>query len=381
MKTYRIAIIGLGGMGTNHALAAQAERNCQLVGGAEIDPERARLWKERFGSDAASDDVAVFDDYNKMLDELAPDIVIISTQSPLHYSPTLAAAGRGIHVFCEKPMTRNLVQADEMVRVCNENKVKLAVNHIKRASLYNSHVLDLIKKGEIGRLIRLRAFGKGGRKAGNALMAMGTHLYDWMRLFAGDVDWGHAHVIQLDGRESTVHDIKDAREINPRDQNDGLVLGERCFAAFRFKSGVHGEADFLAEEQMDDRGYGIDLVGTEGRIALRESVSTTMFIHRGQHHLPDEPWERVILESEDQDEEGKLRKKRVRLFLQRLMLRDLIAAIKEDREPAASGRGGVASMEMINLTWESHRRKERVYAPLTPREHPLERWLRDEGIE
>ena len=99
MKTYRTAIIGLGGMGTNHALAAQAERNCQLVGGAEIDPERARLWKERFGSDAASDDVAVFDEYEKMLDELAPDIVVNSTQSPLHYSPTLAAARRGIHVF------------------------------------------------------------------------------------------------------------------------------------------------------------------------------------------------------------------------------------------------------------------------------------------
>jgi hypothetical protein len=38
-------------------------------------------------------------------------------------------------------------------------------------------------------------------------------------------------------------------------------------------------------------------------------------------------------------------------------------------------------MEMINLTWESHRRKERIYAPLTPREHPLERWRREEGVD
>ena len=373
MKIYRIAIIGLGGMGNNHARAVQADDGCQLVGGAEINPKRARAWKECFGVDA------VFDDYEKMLDQLEPDIVINSTQSPLHYAPTLAAAQRGIHIFCEKPMARNLAQADEMVQVCDDHKVKLAINHIKRVSLYNNHVLNLIKKGEIGQLIRLRAADKGGRKSGNALMAMGTHLYDWMRLFAGDVEWAHAHLLQLDGRESAVDDIKDAQEINPKDQNDGLVLGERCFSSFRFKGGVHAEADFLAEAQGNDRGYGIDLIGTEGRIAVRESVSTTMFIHRGEHHLPEQGWEQIHIEEEDSDEEGQPRKNRGRLFLQHLMIKDLIAAIEEDRDPVASGRGGVASMEMINLTWESHRCRERVYAPLTSRDHPLERWRREEG--
>ena len=374
MKIYRVAIIGLGGMGNNHALAVQAEDDCQLVGGAEVDVGRACSWKERFKVDA------VFDSYEKMFDQLEPDIVINATQSPLHYAPTLAAARRGIHIFCEKPMARDLVQADEMVQVCDQHKVKLAINHIKRASLYNAYALNLIQQGEIGQLIRLRAADKGGRKSGNALMAMGTHLFDWMRLFAGDVEWAHAHLLQLDGRESTVYDIKDAREINPRDQNDGLVLGERGFASFRFKSGVHAEADFRAETPGDDRGYGIDLIGTQGHIALRESVGTAMFIHRGQHHLPQQGWEQVHIEEEDNDERGQPHENRGRLFLQRLMLRDLIAAIEEDRDPAASGRGGVASMEMINLTWESHRRQERVYAPLAPRDHPLERWQREEGV-
>ena len=227
----------------------------------------------------------------------------------------------------------------------------------------------------------LRAADEGRRKSRNALMVMGTHLYDWMRLFAGDVEWAHVHLEELDGRESTVHDINDAQEINPGDQNDGLVLGERGFASFRFKNGVHAEADFLAEEQGDDRGYGIDLIDTEGRVAVRESVGTTMFIHRRQHHLPTEKWERVVVEEEGNDAERRPGERRERLFLQRLMIRYLIAAIEEDRSLAASGRGGVASMEMIGLTWESHRHEARGYAPLTPREHPLERWRRDEGIE
>ena len=90
MTIYRVAIIGLGGMGNNHALAVQAEDDCQLVGGAEVDVGRACSWKERFKVDA------VFDSYEKMFDQLEPDIVINATQSPLHYAPTLAAARRGI---------------------------------------------------------------------------------------------------------------------------------------------------------------------------------------------------------------------------------------------------------------------------------------------
>ena len=181
--------------------------------------------------------------------------------------------------------------------------------------------------------------------------------------------------------KATVHESKDARQVNPRGQNDGLVLGERAFATFRFKSGVHAEAEFLGVEWEHDMGYGIDFIGTEGRIAVRENVGTTMFIHRGPRHLPTDEWERVVVGEADNEERERPREREARLFLQRLMLRDLIAAIEEDRDPTASGRGRVGSLEMINLTWESHRRGERGYAPLTPRENPLERWRQDEGIE
>ena len=79
MKIYRIAIIGLGGMGNNHALAVQAENNCQLVGGAEIDIARARSWKERFGVNA------VFDRYEKMLEQLEQQLCIYTSVVYLKY--------------------------------------------------------------------------------------------------------------------------------------------------------------------------------------------------------------------------------------------------------------------------------------------------------
>ena len=375
MNNYRIAIIGLGGMGGSHAQAVGVETNCKLIAGAEINPERAKAWSERFGVKA------IYDDYEKMLDEEQPDIVIVPTQAPMHYPPTIAAAQRGIHVFCEKPIALNLIQADEMVETCDQHHVKFAINHIKRASPYNRHVLSLIEKGEIGDVVLMKATDKGGRKVGNSLMEMGTHLYDWLRLFGGDVEWAHAHLVQMDGRESTVDDIKHTQEVHPHDRDAGLVLGERGHASFRFKNGIHADVQFLAQPQTNDNAYGIDIIGTEGRIAIRESVGTTMFIHKGQHKTPAEAWEPVQLAAEDLDEQGNPRDKAsIRLLLQRLMLRDLVEAIEKDRDPFASGRDGRDCLEMIHATWESHRQKTRVPMPLTPREHPLERWKREEGI-
>ena len=113
---------------------------------------------------------------------------------------------------------------------------------------------------------------------------------------------------------------------------------------------------------------------------MRESVQTSMFAHKGQHQAPDEPWQRVQLVEEDRDETGNERDVAdKRLLLQQLMLRDLIAAIEQDREPFASGRDGRDCLEMIHATWESHRQGARVHLPLDSREHPLERWRREEG--
>ncbi len=370
MKTYRVAIIGLGSMGGHHAQAVQAEHNCQLVAGADIQAENKTAWGKRFSIKA------IYQNYVQMLDEQQPDLVIVSTQAPVHHDPTLAAAERGIHVFCEKPIALNLAQADRMVATCAANKVKFSINHLKRSSPYNQLVLKMIADGKIGQVLQLQANDKGGRKAGNSLMEMGTHLYDWLRLFGGEVEWANAHLTQINGKESTVQDIKHTQEVHPHDRDAGLVLGERGFVSFRFKNGIHADVQFLAQNETNDTAYGINIVGTKGRIAIRESEGTSMFLHKGQHQSPSQHWQAIQCPTEDLDPNGQTRtKSQKRLFLQRLMLRDLIEAIENNRQPFASGRDGRDCLEMIHLTWESHRQKARVCTPLLPRQHPLERWL------
>ena len=107
-----------------------------------------------------------------------------------------------------------------------------------------------------------------------------------------------------------------------------------------------------------------------------------MFLHRGAHMAPGDAWEPVPLPEEDLDEAGHPRDRdSKRRFLQRLMLRDLIEAAARDREPLSSGADGRDCLEMIHATYESHRRRARVEMPLTPRQHPLERWRREAAGE
>jgi len=66
----------------------------------------------------------------------------------------------------------------------------------------------------------------------------------------------HAHLVQMDGRESTVDEIKHTQEVHSYDRDAGLVLGERCHVSFWFKNGIHADVQFLARLETSDNGYG-----------------------------------------------------------------------------------------------------------------------------
>ena len=282
MAKYRAALIGCGGKGRDHTNTLIKNELVDLVAFCDIREEALQTYQEMYGVSA------LYTDYQEMFERENLDLVVISTQAPQHHATTLAAAAYSCHVLCEKPMAVRLEEADEMVAACDEAGVRLSINHQKRASAYNAYAKRLIADGEIGEVFLIRAYEKGGRKSGNAMMEMGTHLFDWVHNFGGDVSWAAAHITAADSLEAGLQDIKHSQEVNPRDRDAGLVIGERAFCSFGFANGIHADCDFLAESEANDRAYGLDLIGTKGRIALRRSVATVMFIHRGEFMTPVE---------------------------------------------------------------------------------------------
>ncbi|HEX8277951.1 MAG TPA: Gfo/Idh/MocA family oxidoreductase, partial [Segetibacter sp.] len=68
-------------------------------------------------------------DWKKLITRPDIDIIDISLPQHLHFEIAIAAAKEGKHLFCEKPMAMNSHQAQEMLRVCEDNKVKHYLNH------------------------------------------------------------------------------------------------------------------------------------------------------------------------------------------------------------------------------------------------------------
>lgn len=243
--------------------------------------------------------------------------------------------------------------------------VKLAVAHVGRAFSALAHLRELIDSGAIGRLRLLRAYGKCDRRGGGQdLFVLGTHLLDLMRYFAGDVAWAQAHVTQ-DGRDAQAADVR------PGSEGIGPIAGNGVVAYYAFHTGVAGEFESLVAEDGGGSAYSLALHGTAGTLGIRSHPDRQLFrCHRAVLGPGSETrWEPLALPGhtpegpQDADERY--------LWAHRRLIRDLLAAVTEDREPLASGAGAAAALEMIMAAYAAHFSGQRVHFPLTRREHPL----------
>jgi predicted dehydrogenase len=95
-------------------------------------------------------------DWKKLIARPDIDIIDIALPQHLHYEVALAAARAGKHIFCEKPLAMNSKQAEEMLKVCEENNVKHYLNHNYRRTPAVAFAKKMIEDGKIGRIFHWR---------------------------------------------------------------------------------------------------------------------------------------------------------------------------------------------------------------------------------
>lgn len=116
--TYDIAIAGIGAVAEMHALSIGDLENAELVAGSCRTESRGREFASEF-------DCEWYADTGEMLDGTDVDVLSICTPSGAHLEPTLAAAERGVHVLCEKPLEITTERIDRMVEACEVAGVRL----------------------------------------------------------------------------------------------------------------------------------------------------------------------------------------------------------------------------------------------------------------
>lgn len=123
MKEVKIGLIGLGFMGSTHWRIYEALPQVRVVALADVDPDKRRGDVSKVVGNIGGGDnslpldmsgVEVYEDAFEMISATDADIIDICVPTPDHGKYLRAALNAGKHVFCEKPLCRNLEQLAEI---------------------------------------------------------------------------------------------------------------------------------------------------------------------------------------------------------------------------------------------------------------------------
>ncbi len=150
--TVRWGVIGCGRLPNTFTipLGLMEARNAHLVGVADVVAARARETAQRF-------EVRAYEDMDELLADPQIDAVYVATPTVSHSELTIAAARRGKHVLCEKPLGLNAEEAAEMVRLCDEEGVTLGHGTMMRYNACHAAMRRMVAEGAIGQPVAMHA--------------------------------------------------------------------------------------------------------------------------------------------------------------------------------------------------------------------------------
>lgn len=370
----QVAFRGLPGV----EIVAHVDSNTQNLG-----PKLAQTGAKRHYTTCAA-----------MLENETTDIVVLCSRHPGdHLEQVRGIAAKGCHIYCEKPVSVFLTEADEMARIAEASRIKFAMAHPARHDLGFLTMKRLVKSGEIGTPLTVIGRGKcDHRGGGEDLIVLGTHILDLQAFFFGAPRRVMGEVL-TGGRLATREDATQTKLVEPV----GPAVGDDVFASFQFPDGVRGIFEtraglFDAKHVRNDpenrvRHMGLSVIGTQGVLSLRFDDLGVRRVPLLISRIPCFPEsaarfepvplmeERTIPGAEPLDFSlcGQSDVPRAQWFLEagRFAAWDLIRAIEEDRRPASNIDDARLALEMVQGIYASHLSGEAVIFPLADRQHPL----------
>ena len=239
----RAAIIGIGAIARMHARALRDIPGVELVAASCRTEEKGRAFAAEFGCVWHADTA-------RMLRRERPDFVTVATPSGAHLEAVTAAARRGVHVICEKPLEISLKRIDRMIAVAAKAGVTLGAIFPQRFNPVVQAVHAAAQAGRFGSLAIAASYvpwwrddayyGPGrwqGTKAldgGGALMNQSIHGVDALQWIAGAAQPG------LPCEENPVESAFAVTAVRSHDTSR-LEVEDTCVAVLRFKNGAVGQ--------------------------------------------------------------------------------------------------------------------------------------------
>jgi len=219
----KVGIVGFGKMGMLHAGILNSMPDVELAAVSDKTGVVLNAFKINKPS------VAVYEDFEEMLDRENLDAVFITTPTYLHIPMALACANRGIHFFVEKPLGISCENVLPLLESLQRNKVTNMVGYMGRFIETFVKAKEVLSSGILGKIVDFNATmyvsqlfrkGKGWRynkqySGGGVLITQNSHLIDLLIWYFGEIqevngfirsyysskteDFAHAFLICEDG--------------------------------------------------------------------------------------------------------------------------------------------------------------------------------------
>ena len=147
--SYRIAIVGCGGIAQLHVDAIQSIKGLEIVAFVDNKVERAEKMASTFGG-------TPYADFAEMLDHEIIDVLHICTPHYLHVPMAVQALERGINVLSEKPMATSLQEIAEISAAATKSEKQFGVCFQNRYLPSSKMAYDLISSGKAGKVLGTR---------------------------------------------------------------------------------------------------------------------------------------------------------------------------------------------------------------------------------
>ncbi len=204
MSIPNVAVLGLS-HGLKFVDCLKKRRLANLVAVADLDPEKAIMSYNVNGlsvADCIGKDVEIYRDYKDLLNKTDGKIdgIIAALPNNLHVEVTEEAAKRNLALLLEKPIACNLTEANKIIKIVNDSKIKFMVGHHRRFSKKVLRVKEAIENDELGKIIGVNVlwaakkhdeyFEKNWRITqgiGGPLLINIIHDVDTLRYLIGDI--------------------------------------------------------------------------------------------------------------------------------------------------------------------------------------------------
>jgi len=192
----RVAIMGLGSYGTRVADAMKDCSKAKLVGVISGTPSKITTWQTKYG--IPEKNCYNYENFDNIKNNPDIDAVYIITPNALHKDEAIRVARAGKHVICEKPMSINAKDGEQMIAACKKANVKLLVGYRMHFEPKTLEIIRMRKDGEFGKILFFQGLSgfrigdptqwrlKKELAGGGAMMDIGIYSINGARYMIGE---------------------------------------------------------------------------------------------------------------------------------------------------------------------------------------------------